>query len=272
MDGIPRLVDSHCHLDRLDLTAWPDEGLDGALREAEEAGVGHMLCVCIDMENFSVVRDLAHRYSNVFATVGLHPNHRDGEEPESEQLVALADDPRVIGIGETGLDYFRVKRSESGWQRERFARHIAAARACAKPLIIHMREATDDTLAMLHSEGAGEAGGIMHCFAEDRDTARRALDLGFHISFSGIVTFASADSLRDAARYVPADRLLVETDAPYLAPTPHRGKANHPAWTRLIAERMAEVRGVAYAAIAQATSDNFFRLFRLEAASTPART
>ena len=260
MDG-PLLVDSHCHLDRLDLTAWPNEGLDGALREAAEAGVGHMLCVCIDLENFSSVHALAQRHANVYASVGVHPNHNEGEEPTVERLLELADDPQVIAIGETGLDYFRTQHCDSDWQRERFARHIAAARACGKPLIIHMRDATDDTLGMLQSEGAREVGGIMHCFAEDQETARRALDLGFHISFSGIVTFASAESLREAARYVPADRLLVETDAPYLAPMPHRGKPNQPAWTRFVAEKIAEVRGERYAEIAQTTTDNFFRLF-----------
>ncbi len=255
------LVDSHCHLDRLDLEPFGGK-LENALAEARENGIDTFLCVAINMANIPTVLDLAHRYAGVYATVGVHPNDHEEQEPTVDTLVELAADERVIGIGETGLDYFRCE-GDLGWQKSRFRNHIQAARQLDKPLIIHTREASADTLAIMKEEGAAEAGGIMHCFAEDWATARQALDLGFHISFSGIVTFKSADSLREVARRVPADRLLVETDAPYLAPVPHRGKSNHPAWVRHVAQCIADLRGVTYQDIVEQTTGNFNQLFRL---------
>lgn len=255
------LVDSHCHLDRLDLAPYGD-GMDGVLAQARAEGVSDMLCVCINWENYPAVRALAQRYSHVYATVGVHPNDREGHEPTLDELVAAARDPKVIGIGETGLDYYRSE-GDLGWQHARFRRHIQAARAAGKPLVVHSREAQVDTLRILREEGADAVGGIMHCFVDDWDTAAQALELGFHISFSGIITFNNATQVREVAARVPDDRLLVETDAPYLAPMPHRGKPNYPAYVRLVAERLAVVRGTTLEHIAAQTSANFFRLFRL---------
>lgn len=260
----PFLVDSHCHLDRLDLKPFGGE-LDGALAQARDQGVGHMLCVCIDLDNFPAVLALARAHEDISASVGVHPNHTLDHEPDVDELVALAQDPQVIAVGETGLDYFR-STGDVEWQRARFRRHIAAAKRSAKPLIVHMREATADTLAILEEEGAAAVGGVMHCFSEDRAVARRALDLGFYISFSGIVTFASAGELKEVAKFVPLDRMLVETDAPYLAPAPHRGKSNYPGHVRLVAEQIAALRGADLNDIAEATTRNFFTLF---SAATP---
>lgn len=235
--------------------------LPAVLARAAESGVSHMLCVSVTLEKFPEVRALAEQHDNIFASVGVHPNERDIAEPTPEQLVALADHPRVVAIGETGLDYYRSE-GNLGWQQERFRNHIRAARAARKPLIIHTREAPADTLRIMAEEGAGEAGGVMHCFTESWAVARGALDLGFYISFSGIVTFRNADALRDVARRVPADRLLVETDCPYLAPIPFRGKTNEPAFVRFVAEQVAQVRGTSLDTIAEATTGNFFTLFQ----------
>lgn len=253
------LVDSHCHLDRLDLSACGGS-IEAALQMAHDADVGHMLCVCINMDNFGAVRDLARQYPNVFASVGVHPNERESRDPDVEELVTLAEDPQVVAIGETGLDYYYCK-GDLAWQHNRFRRHIAAAKQVRKPLIIHSRDAREDTVRFLREEGAADAGGVMHCFVEDWEMASACLDLGFYISFSGIVTFRNADTLREVARKVPADRLLVETDAPYLAPVPHRGKPNRPAWVRHVAEQIAEVRGETLDRVAAYTTENFFRLF-----------
>ncbi len=254
------LVDSHCHLDRLDLNKLGGD-LDSVLADAAEQGITHMLCVCIDMNNVAAVKELAHRYSNIYASVGVHPTAKDAHEPAVEELLALADDPRVVAIGETGLDYFYAK-GELEWQRDRFRRHIRAARRCGKPLIVHTRDAKADTLRIMEEEHAAESGGVMHCFTEDWPMAERALELNFYISFSGIVTFRNADALREVARRVPLDRLLVETDSPYLAPVPHRGKSNQPAYVRHVAEFIAELRGETLESIAEITSGNFFRLFK----------
>ncbi len=255
------LVDSHCHLDRLDLAPFPD-GMDGVLAAAREQGVSDVLCVCINWENFPAVHALAQQHPHVYATVGVHPNDDEGHEPSLEELVTQAQSPKVIGIGETGLDYYRSE-GDLTWQHERFRRHIQAARAVNKPLIVHSRDAQADTIRILREEGADAVGGIMHCFVDDWDTAAQALDLGFHISFSGIITFNNAVQVREVAARVPDDRLLVETDAPYLAPMPHRGKPNYPAYVRHVAERLASVRGTTVEAVAELTSANFFRLFRL---------
>ena len=253
------LVDSHCHLDRLELSKY-DGSLAGALQQARDNGVERMLCVSIDLEAWPAMVAAVEPYPDVSLSVGVHPNEHEGEDPTQERLVELARHARVVAIGETGLDYFRSE-GDLEWQRERFRTHIAAAKTCAKPLIIHTREARADTLRVMEEEDAGAAGGVMHCFAEDWETARRAMDLGFYISFSGIVTFKNAQELKDVARRVPLERMLVETDSPYLAPVPHRGKPNEPAYVRFVAEHIAELRGTTFEAIAEATSENYYRLF-----------
>lgn len=254
------LIDSHCHLDRLDLSCY-DGKLDGALDAARSAGVGHMLCVCIDLEHFPDVLGIAQRYPQISASVGVHPTHQEGQEPDADRLIALAGDPEVVAIGETGLDYFRCQDEDMDWQHARFRRHIAAARATGKPLIIHMRDATADTLRILREEKADEVGGVMHCFVEDWDTARAAMDLNFYISFSGIVTFRSAKTLQAVAANMPADRYLIETDSPYLAPVPHRGKPNQPAWVSHVAECIAQLREESIATVTETTLRNYQALF-----------
>ncbi len=253
------LVDSHCHLDRLDLAPFDDD-FDALMRQTRGAGVGHVLCVCIDLESYPAMAALVRPYDWVSVSVGVHPNDRDRHEPSPEELVRLAADPGNVAIGETGLDYFRSE-GDLEWQRQRFRNHIAAARAAGKPLIIHTRAAREDTIRVMREEGARDAGGVMHCFTEDWEMAKQALDLGFYISFSGIVTFNSAADLREVAKRVPADRLLVETDAPYLAPVPHRGKSNLPQYVALVAECIAGLRGVPMESLVEQTGENFFRLF-----------
>lgn len=255
------LIDSHCHLDRLDLSR--DGGdLNVALDRARANGVEHMLCVSIDLEAWPHMAALVAPFADVSISVGVHPNERERREPDVDELVELAAEPRVVAIGETGLDYFRSD-GDLEWQRARFRTHVRAARAAGKPLIIHSRDAKEDTLRILREERADFVGGVMHCFAEDWDMAERALALGFYISFSGIVTFRNAESLRDVARRVPADRVLVETDSPYLAPVPHRGKPNEPALVRDVAACIAQLRGLPLDALARITSDNFRRLFEV---------
>ena len=251
------LVDSHCHLDFPDLI----EHEAAMLARMAENGVTHALCVAVKLETLPGVIGLAERYPNLFASVGVHPDNADCEEPDVARLLALAAHPKVVAIGETGLDYYWHKDAPE-WQRARFRTHIQAARASGKPLIVHTRDAAADTLRLLREESAGEAGGVMHCFTETRDVAEQALDLGFYISFSGIVSFKTAESIRDVARFVPADRLLVETDAPYLAPVPFRGKTNQPAYVRHVAEAVASARGETLQAVADATTRNFFQLFK----------
>lgn len=251
-----QLVDSHCHINFEPLI----DDLPGLLERAKQNQVSHMLCVSVNLEEFPQVLGLAHRYPHIVASVGVHPCYTDCEEPDVDQLVALADDPNIVAIGETGLDYFRTE-GDLTWQRDRFARHIETARITGKPLIIHTREAADDTMSMLKELGAAEAGGVMHCFAEDWKTAEKALDIGFYISFSGIVTFKSAEQLREVARKVPMDRVLVETDSPYLAPVPKRGKTNEPSYVRHTAEFLADLRGMPLEEIAGITTKNFFTLF-----------
>ncbi|MBI3344304.1 MAG: TatD family hydrolase [Gammaproteobacteria bacterium] len=255
------LVDSHCHLDRLDLTAYNGD-ISGAIGSAGRAGVTHMLCVCINLENFPGVLDLAQRFDNVYASVGVHPTDQDCCEPSVAELVHLAQDPRIVAIGETGLDYFHCK-GDLTWQHERFRTHIRAAKQCGKPLIIHTREAKEDTLKIMKEEGAHEIGGVMHCFTEDWETARQALDLNFYISFSGIVTFPKATVLHDVAARVPLDRLLIETDSPYLAPIPFRGRTNQPAYVRFVAAQIAKLRNLSVDEVAAATTSNFIKLFKI---------
>lgn len=250
------LVDSHCHLD------FPDfQGREEELVEAMKAnGVEAALIAGVTLERFPGVLALVDRFPHLYAGVGVHPDTRDGEEAEEDTLIRLAQHPKVVAIGETGLDYYRLE-GDLEWQRARFRTHIRAARRCRKPLIIHTREAAADTLRILEEEGGAEAGGVFHCFTESRSVAEGALSLGFHISISGIVTFKNALQIKEVASFVPLDRLLVETDAPYLAPVPHRGKLNHPALVRHVAEEVAKLRGISLEALAEATTSNFSRLF-----------
>ncbi len=254
------LVDSHCHLDRLDLTFW-DGKMEGALNDAQQQGVGYMLCVCIDIENFPNVLDVAQSHQSVFASVGVHPNVTEGKDPTVEELIQMANNDNIIAIGETGLDYYRSE-GDLEWQRERFCRHIAAAKKTKKPLIIHSRESTHDILKIMKEEGADEVGGVMHCFVDDWDTAKQAMDLNFNISLSGIVTFKNAQTVKEVAKKMPEACLMIETDSPYLAPVPHRGKMNQPAYVRYVAEHVAELRNVTYEQLAESTTDNFFSLFK----------
>jgi TatD DNase family protein len=250
------LVDSHCHINFPGLA----DKLDELLASMAQNGVSHALCVSVNLADFPQVRALAERHANIFASVGVHPDYEDADEPTVERLVALADHPKVIAIGETGLDYFRLQ-GDLEWQRARFRNHIRTARACRKPLIIHTREAAADTLRIMGEEGAAEVAGVMHCFTESWEVAEQAIDMGFYISFSGIVTFKTAHALKDVAKRVPLERMLVETDSPYLAPVPHRGKTNQPAFVKHVAEEIANLRGIALEEVADATTRNFFRLF-----------
>jgi TatD DNase family protein len=251
------LVDSHCHLNLDPLNT----GLEDVFRRAREQGIGHMLCVSVSLETFPEIIELAQHHPQVFASVGVHPNERDAHEPAVDELVQRATDGRVVAIGETGLDYFR-SQGDMAWQQERFRRHIRAAKQSGKPLIVHTREAAADTLRIMREEDASACRGVMHCFTENWEVARAALDLDFYISFSGIVTFRNAGTLRDVAKQVPLDRLLIETDAPYLAPVPHRGKTNEPSFVRHVAECLADVRQISLESIADVTTRNFFSLFR----------
>ena len=259
-------IDSHCHLCFPELAAE----IDGVLARMAAAGVTGALNICVTLEEFPRVRALAERHPNIWCSVGVHPDYPAGgaehgapiEEPSVGRLVQLADHPKVVAIGETGLDYYRLQEPLD-WQRERFRTHIRAARLAGKPLIVHTRSAADDTLRLMREEGAGEVGGVMHCFTETWEVARDALDLGFCISFSGIVTFKSARDLQEVARRVPLDRLLIETDAPYLAPVPHRGQTNEPAYVRHVAAKIATLRQLSEEQVADASMDNFFRIFNL---------
>ncbi len=255
-------VDSHCHLDFPELRG----DLPELLESMRAAQVTHALCISVELPEWPRVHALALAHDNLYATAGVHPDYADSEEPTVARICELAAQPKVVAIGETGLDYYRLE-GDLGWQRERFRTHIRAARASAKPLVIHTRSAADDTLRLMREERATEVGGVMHCFTESWEVAAAAIELGFHISFSGIVTFRNATELKEVARRVPLDRMLIETDSPYLAPVPHRGKRNHPALVVHVAEEIARLRGVAVAEIARATSDNFFRLFRIPHAS-----
>ena len=253
------LVDSHCHLDRVDLASY---GGDFAklMDATRAAGVSHLLCVSIDLESYPAMLSLVEAYPEISVSVGVHPNDRDRHEPGIDELVTLAAHPKNVAIGETGLDYFRTE-GDTGWQRDRFRVHIRAAREADKPLIIHTRDAREDTLRIMHEEQAESVGGVMHCFTESWEMAQAALDMGFFISFSGIVTFKSAAQLREVAVQVPDDRLLIETDSPYLAPVPFRGKPNEPRYVVKVAETLAELRGISTEELTALTRRNFFNLF-----------
>lgn len=255
------LIDSHCHLDRLDLAAHGGS-LDTALDAARAAGVGHFLCIGVSADNAATVKSLAERYADVDCSVGVHPlDLQPGAEPALDWLLGELVHPKVVAIGETGLDYHYEPES-AALQQASFRLHLDAARITGKPVIVHTREARADTLALLR-EAALPQAGVLHCFTEDWEMAKAALDIGFYISLSGIVTFRNAEALREVARQVPADRLLVETDSPYLAPVPHRGKPNLPQYVREVAEYLAVLRGVSYETLAEQTSSNFKRLFPL---------
>ena len=253
-------IDSHCHINFPELAArMPD-----ILAKMAENRVTHALCVSVDLPDFPQVLALAEQYPHIYASVGVHPDYEDTPEPSVEQLVALADNPRIVAIGETGLDYFRLQ-GDLEWQRERFRVHIRASRATRKPLIIHTRAASEDTIRIMQEEGAGTdqggVAGVMHCFTESLEVAEAALAMGFYISFSGIVTFKSAKDLQAVARAVPLARMLIETDSPYLAPVPMRGKMNEPGFVRHVAEYIATLKDVPLAEVARQTTDNFFNLF-----------
>lgn len=253
-------VDSHCHLTFPELA----QRIDEIRRDMAAAGVDRALCICTTLEEFAAVHRLALAHDNFWASVGVHPDNEGVQEPTVQDLVDRVALPRVVAIGETGLDYYRLNGrsvADMAWQRERFRVHIQAARQTGRPLIVHTRSASRDTLDILAKEGAGQVGGVFHCFTETMEVARGALDLGFHISFSGILTFRNASDLREVAAYVPLDRCLVETDSPYLAPVPHRGKTNTPAWVPHVAAELARVKKLSAEAVADATSRNFETLF-----------
>ena len=251
------LVDSHCHLDFPELRS----DFNGVMDRMRASGVTHALTISTTLQTFAAVREVAGLRENLWCSAGVHPDERrDEREASVEELLGLADDPKVVAIGETGLDYFRVE-GDTDWQRERFRRHIRAARQCRKPLVVHTRESAEDTVRILAEEGAQEVGGVMHCFTETLEVAQAAMDLGFLISFSGIVTFKNAVPIKEVARHVPLERMLVETDSPYLAPVPHRGKTNEPAFVKHVAEEIARLKEVPVEEVARATSANFFRLF-----------
>jgi TatD DNase family protein len=249
-------VDSHCHIDFPELATRIDDVMAHMLAHQ----VTHALCVSVNLEDWPQIIRLAENHENIYASVGVHPDHDPASALTQADLLERAQHPRIVAIGETGLDYYRVS-GDLEWQRQRFRTHIGAARACAKPLIIHTREAAGDTLRIMSEENASEVGGVMHCFTETWDVAMQAMEMGFYISFSGIVTFKNATALKEVARRIPLDRLLIETDSPYLAPVPHRGRTNEPAFVRFVAEEIARLKNMSANVVAEATTANFFRLF-----------
>ena len=255
-----RLVDSHCHLNMLDLAPY-DGKLSGVIAAAAKVDVNAMLCVSVDLPTLPAVLQTAEQFNNVYASVGIHPNDSKDDPVTVAQLVQLAQHPKVIAIGETGLDYYRSE-GDLEWQREAFRTHIRAAKELQKPLIIHTRSAQHDTIKIMREEGVQAIGGVMHCFTEDWETAQQAIELGFYISISGIVTFKNAVQIQNVAKQIPLVCMLVETDSPYLAPIPHRGKSNYPAYTRIVAEYIAQLRNESLATIAEHTTQNFYNLFK----------
>jgi TatD DNase family protein len=253
-------IDSHCHINFPDFS----DKLPEVFSLMQQNQVSHALCIGVELEKIPEILALAEMHSNVYASVGVHPDHEDCIEPSVQQLVELAQHPKVVAIGETGLDYYRLT-GDLEWQRERFRTHIRAARESGKPLVIHTREAAADTLRLMQEENANEVGGVMHCFTESIDVAQAAMDMNFYISFSGIVTFKNAHSIRDVAAYVPLDRMLIETDSPYLAPVPYRGKTNQPGFVKYVAEEIARVKAVSVDEVAETTTRNFFQLFNAAA-------
>jgi TatD DNase family protein len=249
-------VDSHCHIDFGDLA---EQG-DALFERMAAARVSHAVCIGVSLEGLPDVLAVAQAHANVYAAVGVHPENTEGAEPDIPRLVALAAYPKVVAIGETGLDYYWHK-DQPEWQRERFRVHIRAAKACGKPLVIHTREAAQDVVRIMAEENAAEVGGVMHCFTETLEVARAAMQMGFYISFSGILTFKNAKQVKAVAAEIPMDRILIETDSPYLAPVPYRGKLNEPSYVPYVAEELARLKGISIEEVAAATTDNFFRLF-----------
>ena len=255
------LIDSHCHLDRIDLKPYEDD-FSCFMTAAKANQLEHLLCIAIDLESYPAMLDLVLNFPEISLTVGVHPNVKECKDPSVDELVALGKLNKIVGIGETGLDYFRSE-GDLSWQHQRFRNHIRAAKILKKPLIIHTREAKADTLKILKDEGAEEIGGIIHCFTEDWEFAQKALDLNFYISFSGIITFNNATTIRDVVKKIPSDKFLIETDSPYLAPVPFRGRPNYPIYVRYIAEQIAELRGITVNKAADITTNNFYNLFQL---------
>lgn len=251
------LVDSHCHLNFPELA----ENLPAIKQSMQDNEVGYALCISVTLPDFPQVLALAEANENFYASVGVHPDYEDIDEPSVETLLKLANHPKVIAIGETGLDYFRLT-GDLEWQRTRFRTHIRAAIGCEKPLIIHTRNAAEDTLRIMCEENAQQVGGVMHCFTEGLDVALQAIELGFYISFSGIVTFKNAISIKEVAQKIPLNKILVETDSPYLAPIPYRGKINQPSYVKYVAEEIAKLRGISFEEVSAATTENFFQLFK----------
>jgi TatD DNase family protein len=254
--------DSHCHLDRIDLDEFHND-FEQLLQAAAQADVTRMMCIGVDLDSFEFMHSRIRDFEQIFCSAGVHPDYEDAAEPTIDALCALAERDKVVAIGETGLDYFHMS-GDLDWQRKRFVTHIKAARECELPLIVHTRNAREDTLNLLREHKADEVGGVLHCFTEGWEMARAAIDLGFYISISGIVTFNQAQNVRDMAQQIPLQHLLIETDSPWLSPAPFRGKTNHPGRVRLVAEKLAEIRGESLEALASATYDNANRLFRLD--------
>ena len=254
-----KFADSHCHIDFPELYGQ----MDDLMNLAQQMEVAYMLCVSVNLEDFPKILSLSDAYENIAASVGVHPNTVEGEDPTVEHLVELARDKRVVAIGETGLDYFRSS-GDLQWQRDRFVRHIEAAKVVVKPIIVHSRNAPDDTISLMQQSGADIPGGVMHCFTGDYKMAKQAMDLGFYISFSGIVTFKNASDLADVAKKIPVDRMLIETDSPYLAPVPKRGKQNQPAYVRHTAEFLASIKHIELEDFAEITTTNYLKLFAVE--------
>jgi TatD DNase family protein len=251
------LVDSHCHLNFPGLV----ENMADMRQAMAENAVTHALCISVTLPDFPQVLELAKTYDNFYASVGVHPDYEDIEEPTVDGLIELSQHEKIVAIGETGLDYFRLT-GDLEWQRERFRTHIRAAIETQKPLVIHTRNASEDTIRIMREENAQKVGGVMHCFVENLEVAKQAMDMGFYISFSGIVTFKNAKAIKEVATHIPLDRMLVETDSPYLAPTPYRGKTNQPSYVKHVAEEIAHLRNIPFEEVAKATTENFFKLFK----------
>ncbi len=256
------LIDSHCHLDRIDLAPYQNN-FANFMDAVSDSQIEYLLTIAIDLESYPDMLAMVANYPQISVTVGVHPNVRDGKDPSVDELISLGNTKKVLGIGETGLDYFRSD-GDLTWQQQRFRNHISAAKIVKKPLIIHTRDAKVDTLRILEEENASEVGGIIHCFTEDWEFAKSALDLNFYISFSGIVTFNNAKEIKEVAKKVPIDRYLIETDSPYLAPVPKRGKPNYPTYVRYVAEYIAELRGESFEDVCKQSATNFYRLFNLQ--------
>ena len=249
-------IDSHCHINFPEL----NQKIDEVLKNMESNKISHALCVSVTLDKINEILDLTRQYSNIYASVGVHPDYEDIKEPDIDTLFKYSKNEKIVAIGETGLDYFRLK-GDLSWQRDRFRTHIRAAIKSKLPLIIHTRKAPDDTISIMKEEAANSATGVMHCFTESYEMAKKAIDLGFYISFSGIITFKNAETLRETVKKIPIENILIETDSPYLAPVPNRGKLNEPSNVKYVAEKIAELKGISIEDVAEITTNNFFKLF-----------